>query len=560
MAKKRVNKQPPSQLAMSLFTPGMTVLHRAGLGGLACTLRYIERAYRIGALLDDEVPGGPWDNGLPPWSVDDHSVTLDFGSGDAAHTYLQRLFAIAFGIKDGLIYLPGQYPTLPPAIGIRAALQDGMLRSFYDHGPKSRSISAEGHYTVNVDEDSATFSFPVIEWYKHQRDGATIAYASLQSEAAVSRMLNPGAIRRHKFAATTLTHPAERLIPLLFAPVGTVALTASGRRVTSRKRKVFKAGAVLVIPDLDSLDAAPHVISALVPHSLREAKITSIGDAALGAEVRLHARRAIEAFAIPSIRAVWCCATDWMSDLQPPSDILHIDPAHLSEDILDSYELAFNELPPKIVTVKKNNPDGPTHQQELFFWANSVVRPLITNNLAEGRLWYYGFVRLMTMNDPKTNRPLREYVFFERKGLFAMTEKLLREGSGEATVVRAIHKAIQYRFGKIASENKGPSAKDTRIKRWKNEYERWRLAFTSSKTPEQLRRSLCDLFARAGINSVLQSEWERLLPMLDDSHWDKTRDLALLGLASYSGKHANEVEPGVEPEETKQALNEGAEV
>jgi hypothetical protein len=87
---------------MRLFAPGMTALHRAGLGGLACTLRYVERAYQQGALSDDDVPGGPWnDPESPPWSVEPDRVTLQFGGPERVGEYLQKLFAQAFQIEDG---------------------------------------------------------------------------------------------------------------------------------------------------------------------------------------------------------------------------------------------------------------------------------------------------------------------------------------------------------------------------------------------------------------------------------------------------------------------------
>ena len=78
--------------------------------------------------------------------------------------------------------------------------------------------------------------------------------------------------------------------------------------------------------------------------------------------------------------------------------------------------------------------------------------------------------------------------------------------------------------------------------RMKGERERWRLAFAGAKTPAQFRYALCDLFSRAGISHVLQTEWQGLLPMLSDQSWQLTRDLALLGMASYAGKGAREVE------------------
>jgi len=108
---------------------------------------------------------------------------------------------------------------------------------------------------------------------------------------------------------------------------------------------------------------------------------------------------------------------------------------------------------------------------------------------------------------------------------------------------------MRRRYGKIAKENE--SNPIARKKRWSNEYDRWRLAFAGSKTADQFRRALCDLFSRAGVNSVLQEEWQELLPMLASDRWQLTRDLALLGLASYTGTGAKEIEKAEIESESK---------
>src|SRR5437868_383994 len=53
---KRKDQPPPDHLTMSLFTSGMSPLHRAGLGGLACTLKTMERQLRSGLLAEDRLP------------------------------------------------------------------------------------------------------------------------------------------------------------------------------------------------------------------------------------------------------------------------------------------------------------------------------------------------------------------------------------------------------------------------------------------------------------------------------------------------------------------------
>src|SRR5690606_11840676 len=106
----------PDSLSMDLFAPGMTALHRAGLGGLACTLHAIEREYAADRLSDQKLPG-PFVDGTPPWEISEREVLLKFGRPERAAKYLERLFGYAFGLrkKDGLIYLPGQFREEPQA-------------------------------------------------------------------------------------------------------------------------------------------------------------------------------------------------------------------------------------------------------------------------------------------------------------------------------------------------------------------------------------------------------------------------------------------------------------
>src|SRR5947209_5954786 len=114
------------QLVMNLFAPGMTALHRAGLGGLACTLKAMERQYECGLLNVGKVPA-PFSGGAPPWEITERTVTLRFGKPDGAGEYLEKLFAFAFAVRpDGLIRLPGQYDAEPSA-AVLADLQAGIM-------------------------------------------------------------------------------------------------------------------------------------------------------------------------------------------------------------------------------------------------------------------------------------------------------------------------------------------------------------------------------------------------------------------------------------------------
>src|SRR3954470_18903966 len=105
----------PDHLTMSLFAPGMSAIHRAGLGGLACTLTAMERQF---------------DGGDLPWEITRQTITLKLGKPEHAGAYLKRLFAFAFKLRDdGLISLPGQY-DVEPAAAVLADLQAGMTLTF----------------------------------------------------------------------------------------------------------------------------------------------------------------------------------------------------------------------------------------------------------------------------------------------------------------------------------------------------------------------------------------------------------------------------------------------
>jgi CRISPR-associated protein Cas8a1/Csx13 len=115
-----------------------------------------------------------------------------------------------------------------------------------------------------------------------------------------------------------------------------------------------------------------------------------------------------------------------------------------------------------------------------------------------------------------------------------VTDARAWDDEGEALVVRAVHEAIRQRFGQIADDYKSNPA--GMRNKFNNERERLRLAFAGSKTVTQARTALCDLFSRGGPNKPLQQAWQKILPMLRDDHWQHTRDLALLALASYTGR------------------------
>ena len=251
-------------LTMHLFAPGMSLLHRAGLGGLACTLKVMEQMAKDGLLPKAKLPAPFLDNS-GPWEITEDSITLRFGTPESAGDYLKKLFAFAFQIKDGLIYLPGQYGDVPPSLAVLAALQDGIQNTFLQHGPTCGSRNGERTVTIEVNDTPITVTHDVFTSYKHQgwfwldRDEKSkeknpntgkkiktglrvqnhqafpaISDAGILSNSLheIDNKLSPGGIVRHdRYKESAVRETDAGLICLHFALVGCLALSVN--RVTA---------------------------------------------------------------------------------------------------------------------------------------------------------------------------------------------------------------------------------------------------------------------------------------------------------------------------------------
>jgi CRISPR-associated protein Cas8a1/Csx13 len=520
----------------------------------------MEQQYPAGRLRPKDLPA-PFEGDKPPWDIDELTVTLRFGKPEKAGDYLKKLFAFAFAIrKDGLIRLPGQYDQSEPSAAVLADLQAGLTLTFLQHG-RVRALAKEVT-TASYDPEGDGAPGVVVEYkkcsgFKHQkgweslvdRNGALVA-----SPVTVDGPISPGSVVRHvAFTSDTgIEDPPERMLPLYFALVGCLALP------------VNRGVAALLVPDVTDLTEFVYDRPLMTPTTATECQIASAADAALraqvrirhsprrSAEVRSRARQAVAGTAIPGCYAMTFTPTPWASQQKSRVATIHVPPGE--DRVLDLYERAATHLPARIVTRTVQEATGRGKQRTVVerresFRADSIVRPLVAENLALGRRWYNGFVKLMTKINPANGNPYRNQLPFERGGLNAMiSDRQIWDDEGEALVVKAVHEAIRNSLGRIKEETDGPGNKppsQATKNRWTRFHETLRIALAGAKTANDARHALCDLFSRAGRVKPLVDGWQLVLPKLADRRWQLTRDLALLALASYSGRgsDANDQQP-----------------
>jgi CRISPR-associated protein Cas8a1/Csx13 len=565
MAKGNLKRSGPAELPMCLFGPGMTPLHRAGLGGLARTLRYIERAYEGCALSDDELPA-PLAADQPPWRVTDEKVTLYFGKPECAAGYLKRLFRVAFQIKDGLIYLPGQYPDVPPPLAVRAELQSGLTLTFLQHG-KTRKLADAQTFFVDPDNTGVgaiPIEYRACSWFKHQ-DGweeLTDAKTGCLSSRPVEVIgpLNPGAVVRHVAfaAATRVEEVPERVLPLYFALVGCLALT------------INRGAGVLVVPDVDDLGAFMVDRPAMTPRCVGECRVAGAGDAVLQAMTRLRSRTVLQEARLPTCVAARFQPTSWARQqksrvdtlVTAKSEVCRLEPGDPtdSERMMKQFEVALAELPARVLvkTVKETTGRGRQRQEverRTAFRVDSVVRPLVADNLARGERWYHDFFRLASSAETA------QKLAYEQKGLQAMSDNPVLTEDDESRFIAAVHRAIFMARGKIYADTVGAENAKKKVpatpavkNRWAGFMERLRLDLIGAKTRDQVQGKINELLARAGIIRELLDEQSlrAVQKLLFGVDWQRVRNLALFALASYKRPANVAVLPG-EDEEAVQA-------
>ncbi|HEY2910952.1 MAG TPA: type I-MYXAN CRISPR-associated Cas8a1/Cmx1, partial [Gemmataceae bacterium] len=419
-------------LTMNLFAPGMSLLHRAGLGGLACTLKALERHYKNGLIAKAKLPA-PFAGDMPPWEITPTSVTLRFGKPENAGKYLEKLFQFAFGIrKDGLIALPGQYEVEPSA-AVLADLQSGLTLTFLQHG-RVRALAKElTTATYDTDGEGAggvTVEYKKCSGFKHQDGWEELVdrKGSIKTDPIrVDGPISPGTVVRHvAFTSSTgAEDPAERMLPLYFALVGCLPLP------------VNRGVAALIVPEVVDLTQFVYDRPAMTPTTATDCQIANAADAAFRSQVRVRrshrrdaavksrAKSTISSSEIPACYAMTFTPTPWASQQKSRVATIHIPPG--SDKLLDRFERAMLHLPPRIKTrtVKEVVGKGKskiTKERSESFRADSVTRPLIAENLAKGLKWYAGFVKLATKINPATDKPYRDQLNYpeERKGLHAM--------------------------------------------------------------------------------------------------------------------------------------------
>lgn len=541
-----VKKVPaPSTLTLRLNAPGMTVMHRAGLGGLAATLQNLSKRREKTDQNRETFEHSCWHEEFN-WEIQPTKITLDFYKPEWAGDFLKWLFEFSFRIdENGMIYLPGQHlgtEDLRPDSGpeICARLQSGFTLTFLQHGGTRTLAKTETEKSYEIGDKKIKFTYKECQDYSHQtmweewvKNGKLVL-----KNHNVRSQLNPGAVVRHMaFKQSEITQPIELILPLAFAIVGTLALPTTSRSI-----------GVLIVPYIEDLTAFAKLRPRVTPNAISKTYISSAGDAALRYENECRGVEVAEKTKTIGCDVMTFRTLPWATQQKLRSTALPV--TSIDKEFSEFFRTVLQYLPPRIIEKKTEEKSGrgkdavKTERID-YFWTDSVVRPFVADNLVLGKYWFDGFTTLV--NDSTIREKLNYQD--EKEGLNKMVkdEKLDWRLKGARALVLAVQESLKRCYAKAVSDNSlTGKAKGNRFEK---EYDKWRIAFSGAKTPEQIRYSLSDMFSRAKHVPTLEAGWGEITELLLKD-WQAARDLALIGLASYKGaENKSEDEASAENEE-----------
>lgn len=509
---------PQTSLRIGLFDPGMTSLLRAGLGGVAAAVKAVgEHAFEEAGSI----------------TVGADAVTLDWSGGTAARL-LECLFSKCFRIVDGLIDLPGSCAR-EPSFEVRVAMSDALRLTFLQHGKSAKKLGAPTVRTFEIDDVPRSVNVQAYESYVHQSAWKDIAGVldkprSKNATIALAGWANPGAVERHVgLRVTDIAYTPGEALCACFALIGCLSLQGPNRT------------GVLVIPEPSDLELFAKVRPKLGPLKLADCFAASAGDGVLSVHVALRISGLEESRrGVSGVSAILLRSTSWASQQKSRTDVL--DARRYDATHLDTFSELMRCCPTRVVETKGKKPGEPGG----YWGIPSALRGFVADNVAAQRPFYAGFATRKTADNPPRwlhrfhsgddNLGALRYPD-DKEGLIAMTESLVE---AERLLVSSIHSALRNRFGAISKENaSNPAALRNRLQ---GERDKWRLAFAGARTHEQVRFALADLWSRAGIVPDLQGDaWHTVQPLLRPEAWEAARDLALIALATYQGKNADDV-------------------
>jgi len=405
-----VDRNTVASMEFGLYFPGMTTFHRAGLGGLASTLKCLVDDLRAEPirLKRDQIPGirprqtiDSWLSS-PPFEILEDRVILYTGEGEDKAEFLKRLYEYAFQANNGMFYMPGQLPyndrypsgsnPQKDAMDLIMVQSRAIITTFYQHQNMFKaSESSKSLERVVLFDPSGNASDKIeiksrsVSRYRHHQE----AWKYLIDEekiadkgVPVNQAIIPGAVNNLGGTESFNVHlPLHLAVPSHFAIVGCISHTLQG------------STGFIVVPDVTDLAVFAKVRSEMMPNDPGRMHVSGWSDAALLGCTQclpiLHAQNADLPFDKMQVMIIKKTFSDNQKYRFETFEIRNI-----TKDKLTLFQAAKAEFKPVYAEMKKPQSNGATHVPKINMALN-----VVSENIALSRPWWFNIEKVWNNTD-----------------------------------------------------------------------------------------------------------------------------------------------------------------
>lgn len=485
-------------MTLQLDDRRLTMLHSAGIAGLAMTLNRLDELY-------------PQPHQRPvglSWLLDEVKIEL-FWTGDDA-VALAWLLSESFKIDgDGLISLTGLVST-DMDISVRVAIHQGITKSFLQHG-LCRKSAGNAAATISIDGKDVEIGYKKLASYAHQNFTKDLCdrQNQLHTQAiGIKSWLYPGATVRHNVdeKATIFREPPELALALLFAPLACQFFFLPNKGFFSDPR------IVVVITAITNLIEATTSLSSMVNVNYQERCILHPIEAGWRFFERDRQINKIDSHRITTCQIVTFQSEVWAKQQRLRSSV---EVMEVRDDILDRYQQLTTKLSTsRVVTGKKDK----------HFLVATKIPELIVENIIRGSPFFRGLTEIVTganyWTELSINKSHFKDIMNDNESLDLKTYKVF---------IIACHKALRTEFAKLYTKAEG------------NDYiqfdklrKRIRHEIIICDDEKSFRQWLVRFWSGCNDNVADFNDIDDLLPsIVANGDWELFKDLALLSLVTY---------------------------
>ena len=479
-----------TELKLSIFDPNTLLPHRAGIAGLALALSVIN---------PDRVPFS--------WEVTEDKVSLfwDCSDKEAVLSLIQQTYRL----QDGYLDVPalnldrqGKYTFTKGVVGV--FLQHQQQRTF-----SNSSVSKS--FQIDEGQPEITVSYkPLVSCYYTKEINIFTGKGKFKTNIDVKSQHLPGL--EQCFVHGSYKETPQGFLSLLFLPLACSYFQLPFVKHPDSRIKTFVPTYAIVIPEVTNILAwgkRRKKLSGKTTYTYKNFLAQDAGETGLRLLLQEKLLEDLNSFRIQSCEVYKIGPQQWNPKQTSLKQAIYR--ISVSDEILDLYNSAFQFFKPQI----RINDKGET------WLAISKVLPWLCDNLITGKPWYSGFYEWKKRNK-----------LYERKGLANMSRYL-------EPLEETLFNAVQGSFRSFLREQFTQAKKQGRpidYSVYKQASNKVIYRLQRPSTQQDFAKTMVDFFSRYRSKSTRGVGAEIYQWLHKENQWKQARNLALLAIASYTGK------------------------